>query len=222
MPPSGSRSAPPATWCRMCRSRGSDRRRSSPVRSTKRCSTVGSTSRSIPSRTCPPMLPEGIVVAAVSEREDPSDALVGRGPIRWSEVPQHATVATSSLRRKAQLLHARPDLRVSDSAVTWTPDSGKLDSAEGWSAILLAAAGLAPARPGPPDRRAAATGGDAAGTGTGSAGGHGAGGRPACDRCGSGRGAPPAERTRRQRRAGVSSAHGGRLPGAGGRPRGTR
>ena len=36
----------------------------------------------------PTVLPEGIVVAAVSEREDPSDALVGRGPIRWSEVPR--------------------------------------------------------------------------------------------------------------------------------------
>jgi hydroxymethylbilane synthase len=90
----------------------------------------------------PTVLPEGITVAAVSEREDPSDALVGRGPIRWSELPPKATVATSSLRRKAQLLHARPDLRVADLRGNVDTRLRKLDSAEGWSAILLAAAGL--------------------------------------------------------------------------------
>jgi hydroxymethylbilane synthase len=90
----------------------------------------------------PTVLPEGVAVAAVSERADPSDALVGRGPIRWSEVPRHATVATSSLRRKAQLLHARPDLRVSDLRGNVDTRLRKLDSAQGWSAILLAAAGL--------------------------------------------------------------------------------
>jgi hydroxymethylbilane synthase len=90
----------------------------------------------------PTVLPEGIVVAAVSEREDPSDALVGRGPIQWGDLPRGATVATSSLRRKAQLLHARPDLRVSDLRGNVDTRLRKLDSAEGWSAILLAAAGL--------------------------------------------------------------------------------
>jgi hydroxymethylbilane synthase len=90
----------------------------------------------------PTVLPDGLVVAAVSEREDPSDALVGRGPIRWSGLPRNATVATSSLRRKAQLLHARPDLRVSDLRGNVDTRLRKLDSAEGWSAILLAAAGL--------------------------------------------------------------------------------
>jgi hydroxymethylbilane synthase len=90
----------------------------------------------------PTVLPEGIAVAAVSEREDPSDALVGRGPIRWNDLPRSATVATSSLRRKAQLLHARPDLRVSDLRGNVDTRLRKLESAEGWSAILLAAAGL--------------------------------------------------------------------------------
>jgi hydroxymethylbilane synthase len=90
----------------------------------------------------PTVLPGGIAVAAVSEREDPSDALVGRGPIRWSDLPRSATVATSSLRRKAQILHARPDLRVSDLRGNVDTRLRKLDSAEGWSAILLAAAGL--------------------------------------------------------------------------------
>ena len=90
----------------------------------------------------PTVLPDGIVLAAVSEREDPSDALVGRGPIRWSDLPRHAEVATSSLRRKAQLLHARPDLRVADLRGNVDTRLRKLDSADGWSAILLAAAGL--------------------------------------------------------------------------------
>ena len=63
------------------------------------------------------------------------------------------------------------------SAVTWTPDSAKLDSAEGWSAILLAAAGLL--RLGLGDRigERLPSERDAAGAGTGSAGGDGAGGR---------------------------------------------
>ena len=90
----------------------------------------------------PTVLPDGLVVAAVSQREDPSDALVGRGPIRWSELPRDAAVATSSLRRRAQLLRARPDLRVSDLRGNVDTRLRKLDSTEGWSAILLATAGL--------------------------------------------------------------------------------
>jgi len=90
----------------------------------------------------PTVLPDGIALAAVSEREDPSDALVGRGPIRWADLPPHGTVATSSIRRKAQLLHARPDLRISDLRGNVDTRLRKLDAADGWSAILLAAAGL--------------------------------------------------------------------------------
>jgi hydroxymethylbilane synthase len=90
----------------------------------------------------PTVLPGGITIAAVSERADPSDALVGHGSIRWGDLPPHATVATSSLRRRAQLLHARPDLKVSDLRGNVDTRLRKLDSAEGWSAILLASAGL--------------------------------------------------------------------------------
>ena len=90
----------------------------------------------------PTVLPDGLALAAVSRREDPSDALVGRGPVRWSDLPRHGTVGTSSLRRKAQLLHARPDLRVIDLRGNVDTRLRKLDAAEGWSAILLAAAGL--------------------------------------------------------------------------------
>lgn len=90
----------------------------------------------------PTELPPGLTLAAIGEREDPSDALVGRGSIRWSQVPQGGTVATSSLRRRAQVLHARPDLQVRDVRGNVDTRLAKLGAAPDWSAILLAAAGL--------------------------------------------------------------------------------
>jgi hydroxymethylbilane synthase len=90
----------------------------------------------------PTELPPGIAIAAIGEREDPSDALVGRGPIRLSEVPRGGAVATSSLRRKAQLLHARPDLRARDIRGNVDTRLAKLEGNPDWSAILLATAGL--------------------------------------------------------------------------------
>jgi hydroxymethylbilane synthase len=90
----------------------------------------------------PTELPPGIVIAAIGEREDPSDALVGRGPLRWSEVPRGAAIATSSLRRKAQLLHARPDLRAEDIRGNVDTRLAKLAGNPKWSAVLLATAGL--------------------------------------------------------------------------------
>ncbi|MBA3318315.1 MAG: hydroxymethylbilane synthase [Gemmatimonadales bacterium] len=90
----------------------------------------------------PTELPPGIAIAAIGVREDPSDALVGRGPLRWSDLPVGATVATSSLRRRAQLLYARSDLRVQDIRGNVDTRLAKLDRNEDWSAILLATAGL--------------------------------------------------------------------------------
>ena len=90
----------------------------------------------------PTQLPQGIRVAAVAEREDPRDALVGRGPLRWAELPRDGVVATSSLRRRAQILHARPDLEVVDVRGNVETRLTKLDNQESWSGILLATAGL--------------------------------------------------------------------------------
>ena len=90
----------------------------------------------------PTVLPDGIVLAAVGAREDPSDALVGRGPLRWGDLSPDAVVATSSLRRRAQLLHLRPDLRVEDVRGNVDTRLAKLDARPEWSAILLASAGL--------------------------------------------------------------------------------
>ena len=60
----------------------------------------------------PMELPEGFVLAAVLEREDPRDAFVANDYASLAELPQGAVVGSSSLRRVTQLLSLRPDLRV--------------------------------------------------------------------------------------------------------------
>ena len=60
----------------------------------------------------PTEVPGGIVLAAITERHDPSDALVSEAGSTVDELPREAVVATSSLRRRAQLLYHRPDLRI--------------------------------------------------------------------------------------------------------------
>jgi hydroxymethylbilane synthase len=90
----------------------------------------------------PTELPAGIAIAAVGRREDPRDALVGRGPLTWAELPPGATLATSSIRRRAQLLHVRSDLRVVDLRGNVDTRLAKLDGRRDWTGILLAAAGL--------------------------------------------------------------------------------
>ncbi|HZN95343.1 MAG TPA: hydroxymethylbilane synthase [Myxococcales bacterium] len=57
-------------------------------------------------------IPSGLALAAVAEREDPRDALVGRTVKRWVELPRAAKVGTSSLRRACQLKEKRPDLEI--------------------------------------------------------------------------------------------------------------
>ena len=90
----------------------------------------------------PTQLPAGIVIAAVSVREDPRDALVGRSPVRWSDLPNGGVVATSSLRRRAQMLNSRPDLQVIDIRGNIDTRLAKLDAHPEWSGIVLATAGL--------------------------------------------------------------------------------
>lgn len=58
----------------------------------------------------PTDLPEGLALACVLEREDPSDALVSRDGLGLAQLPEGATVATGSQRRAAQVLAFRPDL----------------------------------------------------------------------------------------------------------------
>src|SRR6478672_13778351 len=61
----------------------------------------------------PAELTEGLMLAAVPPRENPADAWVGVGG-SLQEVPEGARVGTASLRRRAQLLAARPDLEVGE------------------------------------------------------------------------------------------------------------
>jgi hydroxymethylbilane synthase len=90
----------------------------------------------------PTELPDGVELAAVSPREDPRDALVGRGPLRWAELRRGAVVATSSVRRRAQLLRARPDLSVVEVRGNVDGRLARLDAHPEWSAAVLAVAGL--------------------------------------------------------------------------------
>jgi hydroxymethylbilane synthase len=88
----------------------------------------------------PAEMPEGLAIAAVPAREDPADVWVGIGD-SLEEVPEGARVGTASLRRRAQLLAARPDLRVSELHGNVDTRLRKLAEGE-LDAIVLAAAGL--------------------------------------------------------------------------------
>jgi hydroxymethylbilane synthase len=89
----------------------------------------------------PTELPEGIVLAAVTERHDPSDALVSDERYDVDGLPEGAVVATSSLRRRAQLLHRRPDLEIVE--IRGNVDTRVRKMREGRAgAIVLARAGL--------------------------------------------------------------------------------
>jgi hydroxymethylbilane synthase len=88
--------------------------------------------------------PEGLLVAAVLEREDPRDALVVNGRINatsLADLPRGSRVGTSSLRRRAQLLATRPDLEVAELRGNVPTRLRKVDEGRVHAAIL-AAAGL--------------------------------------------------------------------------------
>jgi hydroxymethylbilane synthase len=86
----------------------------------------------------PTELPEGLILAAIPEREDPRDALIGG---RLAELKPGARVGTSSLRRAAQLRSMRPDLQISDVRGNLDTRLRKLDEGK-YDAIVLASAGL--------------------------------------------------------------------------------
>lgn len=89
----------------------------------------------------PTQLPEGLTLAAITERVASGDALVSNCFSSLQELPEGARVGTSSLRRKAQLLAYRPDLMISDLRGNVDTRLKKLDDGE-FDAIVLAAAGL--------------------------------------------------------------------------------
>ena len=85
--------------------------------------------------------PEWVDLAAITRRRDPSDVLVSDGRHTLEDLPQGAVVATSSQRRRAQLLYRRPDLEV--VGIRGNVDTRVRKMREGAAdAVVLARAGL--------------------------------------------------------------------------------
>ncbi len=87
------------------------------------------------------VLPDGLVVGAVLPREDPRDAFISLRHADFNSLPLNAVVGTSSLRRKAQVLNARPDLRVVEFRGNVQTRLRKLEEGVA-EATFLAVAGL--------------------------------------------------------------------------------
>ena len=90
----------------------------------------------------PGNLPAGVRVAAALERAQTPDLFISKIPGSFAELPQGATVATSSVRRKRQLLWVRPDLKIEEIRGNVPTRLDKLRDSKEWSAILLAQAGI--------------------------------------------------------------------------------
>ncbi len=90
----------------------------------------------------PTIFPEGLALRCITEREDCRDIVILRPGVKtWRELPQGARIGTSALRRKAQLLHIRPDLQMVDIRGNVQTRIKKLTD-ENLDAIILAAAGM--------------------------------------------------------------------------------
>lgn len=89
----------------------------------------------------PMILPEGFVLAAIGEREDPRDAFVSTRYRSLDELPSGSVVGTSSLRRQCQLQARHPHLAVETLRGNVQTRLRKLDEGQ-YAAIILAAAGL--------------------------------------------------------------------------------
>jgi hydroxymethylbilane synthase len=89
----------------------------------------------------PSVLPDGLCIGAIPERETPQDVIISKNNARFPALKPGAWIGTGSLRRGAQLRHARPD-------ITIVPLRGNLDTrirkleTEKFDAIVVAAAGL--------------------------------------------------------------------------------
>lgn len=89
----------------------------------------------------PAVQPDGLCIAAIPEREDARDAFVSRNYASFAELPIGARLGTASLRRQAQALALRPDLKV--EMLRGNIDTRLRRAAEGeFDAILLAVSGM--------------------------------------------------------------------------------
>ncbi|HSP21237.1 MAG TPA: hydroxymethylbilane synthase [Planococcus sp. (in: firmicutes)] len=89
----------------------------------------------------PSMLPETLVIGCIPEREDPRDAFISNGHVKFMDLPVGAVVGTSSLRRSSQLLLLRPDIDIQWIRGNIDTRLEKLKTGD-FDAIILAAAGL--------------------------------------------------------------------------------
>jgi hydroxymethylbilane synthase len=89
----------------------------------------------------PTEIPGGLMLGAILKRELPNDVLVSRGKVLLKDLPPGAIVGTSSLRRKAQLLHFRPDFKFVDVRGNLDTRLRKMASGD-FDAMILAAAGI--------------------------------------------------------------------------------
>ena len=89
----------------------------------------------------PTQLPEGLVLGAITKREVVNDALLSPSYQSIEDLPPNAVVGTTSLRRRMQLLHLRPDLKIKDLRGNVDTRIKKLKNGE-FDAIILAYAGL--------------------------------------------------------------------------------
>jgi len=85
--------------------------------------------------------PPGLAIAAIPEREDPRDAFIGRHVAAFDDLPPDAVLGTASLRRQAQALALRPDLKIEMLRGNVDTRLRRLQQGD-FDAILLASAGL--------------------------------------------------------------------------------
>lgn len=89
----------------------------------------------------PAILPEELYIAAITERENHRDVLISKEKVTLNDLPKGARVGTSSLRRQAQLLKFRPDLKMVPIRGNVGTRINKLEN-DDFHAIVLAAAGV--------------------------------------------------------------------------------
>lgn len=92
----------------------------------------------------PTQLPPGLVIGAITEREDVRDVFIGhpkRSYMRFADLPKGARIATGSLRRRSQLLQFRPDFQIVEIRGNLNTRMRKLEESD-WDGMILARAGV--------------------------------------------------------------------------------
>lgn len=92
----------------------------------------------------PTVLPEGLIIGAFGQREDPRDVFIGRAGCKATsldDIPRGGRIGTSSLRRRSQLLSLRPDLEIVDIRGNVDTRIKKIEEL-GLDGTILAAAGV--------------------------------------------------------------------------------